>query len=48
MQKDEEGTGADDEEIVAELLKFEGEDVEYEIANIFNNVIRGIEEMPKY
>ena len=41
------GKDADDEGIVAELLKFGGEEVEYEIANIFNNDMRGIEEVPQ-
>ena len=47
LKKMKKGKDANDEGIVAELLKFGGEEVEYEIANIFNNVMRGIEEVPQ-
>ena len=42
------GKGADDEGVVAEMLKYSGAEVEHEIAEIFNCVMRGIEEVPQY
>ena len=42
------GKGADDAGIVAELRKFGGEEIECEIANIVDNVMRSIQEVHEY
>ena len=47
-QKRKNGKDADDEGIVSELLKYGVKEVECETANIFNNIMRGIEEVFQY
>ena len=43
------GKGTDDDEgVVAEMLKYSGEEVEHEIAKIYNCAMRGSEEVPQY